>query len=329
MRQAQVIIPFVLLPLLAAPAVALEADRLSVAEGKRQITIRDGAELILSYNKLPPDVPPGIDRVYRRSGFLHPVASPHGGVVTAAYPVDHAHQNGIFAAWVKTTYDSKPVDFWNLAKKSGRVKHDRVVSTFCDAEQAGFEVELLHQVIGEEPLDVLRETWRITCYRNQDGRHIFDLESTQRALTDQPLIVEEYHYGGMAVRGPTEWIVDASDPESNARASVFLNSLGSARVKGNHEPARWVSMTGTQHGSQVTVTMLSHQDNFRAPQPARLHPTKPYFCFAPCVKSEFVIDKSNPLHSRYRFVVSDAKPDATWLDEHWRNWCAARAMDRQ
>ena len=59
----------------------------------------------------------------------------------------------------------------------------------------------------------------------------------------------------------------------------FLNDLGSDRIKGNHEHARWVSLSGQNDGQPVTITVLCHRDNFRAPQAARLHPTKPYFVF--------------------------------------------------
>ena len=70
----------------------------------------------------------------------------------------------------------------------------------------------------------------------------------------------------------------------------------------------------------MTIAVLSHSDNFRAPQTARLHPSKPYFCFAPCVDGEFSIDRSRPFQSRYRYLITDAAPDASWLDEQWKTW---------
>ena len=297
-----------------------------LSEDARQISVRHGERLVLAYNKQAPPVPPGIDPIFERSGFLHPVASPLGRVVTAAYPVDHAHQNGIFAAWVKTKYDNQAVDFWNLAKGQGRVAHDRVERTFCGADKAGFVVQLLHQSTrGESVVDVLRETWTVTC-RSSDGFHSFDIESEQRALKDLPLLVEEYHYGGMAVRGPVEWIVaDKTDDKTavNTDHFQFLNSRGSNRSVGNHQTANWVRMTGQQHGQPVSIALLSHRDNFRAPQAARIHPTKPYFCFAPCVQGQFEITKENALRASYRFVVTDHIPEPNWLDGQWRAWSKA------
>ena len=37
-------------------------------------------------------------------------------------------------------------------------------------------------------------------------------------------------------------------------------------------------MSGTIDGQEVGITILGHPDNFRAPQPMRLHPTEPFFC---------------------------------------------------
>jgi hypothetical protein len=48
-----------------------------------------------------------------------------------------------------------------------------------------------------------------------------------------------------------------------------------------------------------------------------MHPTKPYFTFAPCVNGEFVIDREHPLVNRYRYLITDAAPDAAWLNDQW------------
>ncbi len=94
---------------------AARAPTLDLKETESTITISFQAKPVVVYNKQSPPVPAGIDPVYQRSGFLHPVSSPDGTIVTATFPLDHPHQHGIFSAWVKTSYDGQPVDFWNLA----------------------------------------------------------------------------------------------------------------------------------------------------------------------------------------------------------------------
>lgn len=297
---------------------------LRVVEDDARIAILRDDQAIFTYNKQSPPVPEGIDPIYHRSGFLHPVTTPSGKIVTATFPADHAHQHGIFSAWVRTSYDGREIDFWNLAGETGRVAHAQVNSTFNYAAGSGIEVVLIHRIVQEPVIDVLQETWKVVAYPTDGTFFCFDIESTQKALTDTPLVVQEYHYGGFAVRGPVSWLQAADQDDAKAAVrepSDFLNDLGSQRVKGNHEHARWVSLYGQIDGQSASITVLSQADNLRAPQAARLHPSKPYFCFSPCVDGEFTINKAHPLVSRYRYLVSDAKPDAAWIDRQWKNWC--------
>jgi len=301
------------------------AQSLQIEHTEAVIAVYQDGRPILVYNLRSPDLPDGIDPVYRRSGFLHPVNSPQGRTVTATFPVDHPHQHGIFSAWVKTTYDDHLVDFWNLAGGTGRVLHERVESTFATANAAGLEVDLIHRVESTPPVDVLRERWKIVVYPSDGSYHRFDLETVQTAITDKPLLIHKYHYGGVALRGPTHWLTpnDADVEQSSdvrREPSSFLNDRRSDRIVGNHQHAKWVALTGTQEGRPVTIGVLCHQDNFRSPQAARLHATKPYFCFAPCVDDEFTIDRDHPYRARYRYLITDAPPNAVWLDQQWTAW---------
>lgn len=123
------------------------AEPLQVVETSETIVVQQGDTLVLSYNKVSPPVPAGIDSICRRSGCLHPVGSPGGRIVTAMFPLDHPHQQGIFSAWVNTTYDGQAVNFWDLAGGTRRVLHERCRrsrtttqpgsrSTWCTARKA-------------------------------------------------------------------------------------------------------------------------------------------------------------------------------------------------
>ena len=299
---------------------------LKIEESENTITVKQEGQTVLTYNKVSPPVPEGIDKVYARSGCLHPIGTPHGRVITEMFPPDHAHQHGVFSAWVNTTFEEKPVDFWNLPGRTGRVLHEKTITTFQDREKAGFEVDLLHRVLMEPAVDVLRERWKITVYPTDGTYHCFDLDTTQSAITDKPLTINEYHYGGLALRGPTRWLTGndgyaRNNPGLEREESNFVNDLGSSRAQANHEHARWVALTGRVDGKPVSIAVLCHEKNFRAPQAARIHPTKPYFCFAPCVDGAFRIDRDHPFSSRYRFLITDAKPDRDWLDQQWKAWC--------
>ena len=299
------------------------ADSLQITETDAMLTVTYGPKIVLVYNKVSPPAPEGIDPVYNRSGFLHPINTPEGKTITQAFPIDHAHQHGIFFAWVKTTYGDRAIDFWNLAGRTGRVVHERVVNTSQSPRHVQFEVDLIHRA--ENPaIDILRERWKVTVRKPVEDYYCFDLESTQQALTDTPLVVEKYHYGGMAFRGLTKWLLKADQDKIGLdkiefEPSSFLNSSGQDRRLGNHTPSTWVALTGTIDQQSVCIAVLSYPQNFRAPQPARLHDSKPYFCFTPCVTGPFEISKSKPLHSQYRFLVTDSPPSPDWIQSQWLN----------
>lgn len=298
----------------------LEAD-------ERVISVRQRERLVLAYNMVAPALPEGLDPKLQRSGFLHPVVSPAGSVVTAAYPADHAHQNGIFAAWTKASWNERSLNFWDLAAGTGRVLHSRVLSTAASAAGVSFEVELVHRAEQQPVVDILRERWRVLVRSSDDACHDFEIASVQQNQTTLPLQLLQYHYGGFAVRGPVEWLLpkDADQESLNAESGAganILNDAGSVREAANHQHSRWVAMTGMQGGQPVTIVMLCHGDNFRAPQAVRVHPTKPYFVFSPAVDGDFVIEAGKPFESRYRFLVLDGLPDSERINAVWNSWNA-------
>ena len=73
-------------------------------------------------------------------------------------------------------------------------------------------------------------------------------------------------------------------------------------------------MYGKIDGDWCGIAAIAHPDNFRYPQPVRLHPEKPYFCFAPMVLGDFQIKPNEPYVSRFRFVAFDGKPDPEQLN---------------
>ena len=100
----------------------------------------------------------------------------------------------------------------------------------------------------------------------------------------------------------------------------MVTSEGKQRVKGNHSRPNWVALAGEIDGATCGIAAMSHPDNFRAPQPVRLHPNKPYFCFAPMVLGDFQIEAGKPYVSRFRFVAFDGKPDTAELNQLWEQY---------
>ncbi len=296
------------------------------AQGKPVVTCRDdGKHLLLEvrgkpvlrYNHAAVESPPGLPEYYRRSGYIHPLFSPAGQVITGDFAPDHAHQHGLFFAWVNSTFEGRNIDFWNQKKQGGNVEHVAIDGTIDGPIFAQFQVTLRHSdtTSPEGPVPVLDETWTVRAYSVAD-HFLFDVKSEQRCAGETPLTINQYHYGGMAMRGNSAWLGGAP----NAGASDFLTSEGKGRATGNHTRPDWVELFGKLDGTFCGVAVMGHPGNFRYPQPVRLHPNKPYFCFIPAVTGPFAIEPDRPYVSRFRYVVHTGRPDAEANRRVWRDY---------
>ncbi len=283
---------------------------------------------VLRYHTAEVMPPEGNPAYYRKSGFIHPIFSPGGQIITEGFPEGHMHQHGFFFAWVNTVFEGRTPDFWNQHKQSGRVDHESVVDTTSGPVFATFTTTLVHKDISGEqgPKNVLNETWTIRVYALEEV-FLFDLESVHNCATDSSLVMPEYRYGGMGIRGNSQWFEGEEafkDQQAPNRQGVgqggFYTSEGKDRIDGNHTRPYWVLIDGTIDQVPVGIVSMGHPDNFRYPQPVRIHPSMPYFCFAPMVAGEFAIEPEKPYHSKYRFLVFNGEPDQNFIDGVWKNY---------
>ena len=308
-------------------------------ESEDAITVSIGGQQVLRYNKAVRKSPAGIDAVYRRSGHIHPVYTPAGKELSGDFPADHPHQHALFFPWTNATFEGRDLDFWNQKAETGRISHAKVLRVASGDKFGEFTVELLHEDLTapDGARAVLRETRTVRVY-NQAEPFLFDIRSEQRCASKSPLTVNKFHYGGMAIRGNDQWFsasardayaawqkarkADATTPlpAIEVMRHGFLTSEGEGQYEGNHSRPRWVDMFGPLDGQTCGIAVLCHPQNFRAPQPVRLHPHKPYFCFAPMVLGDFQIEPGQSYVSRYRYVVHSGEPDAAAIDAEWKRF---------
>lgn len=320
--------PFTCLALAGAlwawPARTSAEPELQLTEAGEVIRVTLRGKPVLEYVKTEKPVPKGIAPHFRRSGYVHPVYSPGGQEVTGDFPLDHPHQHALFFAWTRARFDGKKVDFWNQAKQLGTIEHREVLGLKREEDRVSFRVK--HAFVvgkGKERTDALHETWTITVHRTPDEYFLFDLVSVQTCAADRPLLLEKYHYGGMAFRGPSAWLKEKGAAGKAPGGFRFLTNEGKDRLAGNHSRPNWVALGGKLAGQDVAVAVFGHPKNFRAPQRVRLHPDKPYFCFAPMVEGEFGIKPGDKYVSRYRYLVTSAPIDAEEIDRRWRRYADA------
>lgn len=274
---------------------------------------------VLSYHLDPSALPrPGIPAEYHRAGYIHPIYSPSGALISDDYPPDHIHHHGIWSPWTKTEFQGRTPDFWNMGKKTGTVERVALDRTWGGWVHGGFEAR--HRMVdlsAPTPVTALNETWDVVIYRVAGAAkpvHLFELTIRQTCATNDPLILPEYHYGGTAFRGRAEWL--------GATASQFLTAEGETdRVKAQGQRTRWIAQSGAVGAGAVAgLAMLGHPDNVRAPQPVRIHPREPYFCFTPSQLGRWTIEPGQTYVARYRFLVFDGAPDRALIEAYWQGF---------
>ena len=279
------------------------------------IKIAVGKLPVLEYNMAIRPSPDETKPYYARSGFIHPIFDPHGNVLTDDFPPDHMHQHGVMFPYTRTTFRGQAVDFWNQAAQQGNVTHANLTGTVTGVVFGGFTAELHHVAFldRDKTATALTEIWKVVVYQ-QDEWFLIDFTSTQKCATDDPLILQEYHYGGWAIRGRRNWV-------KTTAGAGFLTSEGKKRDAGNHTQRNWVDIHGpVSNGKHAGITVLNHPDNYRFPQPVRLHPSMPYFCWAPMVLGNYKIKPGEPLVSKYRMVVHQGEVNAAKMTELYNDF---------
>jgi hypothetical protein len=86
-----------------------------IHESSAGLEIRLKEEPVFFYHTAIAEPPPDSPSYYRRSGFIHPLYSPAGTIMTDDFPSNHAHQHGVFHAWTNNTYKKKACRFLESA----------------------------------------------------------------------------------------------------------------------------------------------------------------------------------------------------------------------
>ena len=314
-----------------------ETPQVSCQHNDQHLVVKVGKQPVLQYNHAILEAPKSLDPKYRRNGHIHPIYNPAGQSLTDDFPPDHAHQHGLFFPWVRTQHGKHDIDFWNQMGETGQIAHAKFLNKGVSGDVFGqFSVQLTHTDITdkEQPSVVLREV-RVVRVFNLRDYFLFDLESHQVCVTKDPLLIKQYHYGGLAIRGNRQWFNSEtadrirtllkSKPTAQQLAEVsiprdYLTSEGKTWFNGNETRARWVEMHGNIDDKPAGITLMCHPGNFRAPQPVRLHPHKPYFCFAPMQLGDFEINQGRTYTSRYRFYAHSGPAKAEQSERLWQDY---------
>lgn len=289
------------------------------------ITLKADGRNILSYYHAVKDVPAGVDPLYKKSGFIHPLWSPAGKVLTAIQPRDHYHHYGIWAPWTLTHIEGREVDFWNLSKGQGTVRFAGIESMKASGKESVLRVRQKHidftvdkagKVAIEEILDMRARPEQI---ENRTA-WIVDIVSRQKNVLDVPIVLDAYRYGGgLGFRATEQW---------TAKNSTVLTSEGKARAEADGTRARWCDVNGGfDDGSQAGIVFLSHPSNREHPEPMRVWPADTnkgrgdiFFEFCPIRLNAWTFEPQKEYVLRYRMIVYDGTLQPQTAEALWQDF---------
>jgi hypothetical protein len=275
---------------------------------------------ILSYRFDMTFPPEGINPLYRRSGYIHPLWSPGGEVLTRIQPSDHYHHYGIWGPWTKTHIDEREVDFWNLAKGQGTVQFSGFTTIYEGAVFSGFQALQQHMDFGAAGEDqiAMNEILDIRAWNISEEFWVIDYTTSITSPLEHGIMLDAYRYGGgIGFRALQKWHKDNC---------TLLTSEGKPRADADGSFARWCMIEGESISSEGRsgILFLSHPSNRMHPEPMRVWPLDVrqgrgdmFFEFTPIRYEDWKIEPNQQYTLKYRMVVFDGRMDAPTAERFW------------
>lgn len=284
------------------------------------VTIRSKEHPLLNYYYKTVYPPAGIDTAFKRSGFIHPLWTPHGQELTRIQAPDHYHHYGIWNPWTHVLFENDTVDFWNLKDRKGTVRFAGFAGITNGNISAGFQV--LHEHIafkkGGDGKVALRELQTIKVYqpaRDSNDYYIADITSQLNCASDSPVLLLAYRYGGLGWRATGLWDKDNSE---------VLTSEGKNRAAADGSTARWCIVQGALGSDYGGAVMLSFPANYNHPEPLRIWPENSngrgdmFANFDPTKNKDWLLLPGKTYVLKYRLVVFNGKFSKEKAESAWQ-----------
>lgn len=296
------------------------AQKVTLKETEKGIDFILGSQRVLTYQTATEPVPDGVKPDYAKSGFIHPLTSPSGQVLTRIQPKDHYHHYGIWGPWTRATIGGRLVDFWNLADHKGRVDFDHVIAK----KEAGGVAELtvrqnhIDLTAPESEKLAISEDLVIKVMPADKGRFLVDYTTNISTKLEDGILLDAYRYGGgLGFRATETWGSDNS---------TILTSEGKDRKNADGTDAKWIIIKGESKApeGQSGLLILSHNTNKAHPEPLRVWPEENYnrqgnvfVEFTPIRHESWEILPNQRYSLKYRIIVFDGDLTAEEANAYW------------
>jgi hypothetical protein len=282
------------------------------------LTLRAGDENLLRYQFQTVMPPQGVDPIFKRSAFIHPLWAPHGQVLTRIQPPDHHHHYGLWNPWTHVLFEGDTVDFWNLVAKQGTVRFAGFNSITTGNIFAEYSARHEHVAFGKSGQEkvAINEVQTVRVYVPQDSKDYYIADITvQMNCPGSEVRLLEYRYGGIGWRATEQWTKENSK---------VLTSEGKTRKEADGSKARWCIVEGVVDGENAGAVMMSYPTNYNYPEPLRIWPENAnrnrgdmFANFSPTKDMDWLLEPGKNYVLKYRFVVfngsfSKEKAEAAW-----------------
>jgi len=290
-------------------------DIMQVEDTQQALLLKKDGKTVLQYNYTYVEPPAGVNAAYRRSGFLHPVCSPAGNVLTAIQPKDHYHHFGIWNPWTHIEYDGKQYDLWNLGDKKGTVRAEAIKNKEQGAVFSRFDAALAHVIFTPEGEKVIMdEQWDVTAWNIPDV-FLWDFESHLRPSTSLPVLIQAYRYAGFGYRATEEWTKENCE---------MMTSEGKTRQEIDGTSARWIYITGETKTGRSGLLFMGHPENYNAPEPLRIWDETAnggrgdaFINFAPTKNKDWALEAGKQYVLRYRVLAYEGEMTPVQANRRW------------
>lgn len=276
---------------------------------------------VLNYHYAICPAPEGADDLYSRSGFIHPIYSTGGNVLTRIQPPDHLHHYGIWNPWTKVKFQNREIDFWNLGKGQGTVRYAGLKEQFSGAVFGGFRVKQEHvdMTSGKEILAIneILDVWVWNTNVGKNEIFLIDITSSLNCAGNDTVYLLQYRYGGgIGFRATQYWNKD------NCRVGT---STGESRKTADATKAAWCNVSGQMpDSSRSGILFLSYPDNRNHPEPMRVWPRDAnngrgdmFFEFCPIRDKDWILIPGKKYVLKYRLLVYDGEISTQLAKNVW------------
>lgn len=290
------------------------ADGVKVENDGNSLLFTIAGNQVLNYRYTEIEVPEGVDEIFKRGGYIHPIWSPGGEVLSRIQPPDHYHHYGIWNPWTRTEFEGREVDFWNLGSGQGTVRAKQILEKIEGRVFGGFRSVHNHiDFTGPDGGKVaLHEQWEVNIWNVDPNQKVWliDFTSILSPATDDGITIKEYRYQGFSLRATEKW---------NDNNTVILTSEGFDKSNANATRARWIDVNGVSDVEEGTsgILFMTNPGNFNYPEQLRIWPVganggieNVYINFNPAQDRDWKLEPGNSYSLKYRMLVYDGSIDA-------------------